>query len=451
MLFVAVAADGPGQHHILTNAQRRIGVRHKAQTTLKDAYPALLTVLVVDHGPQQASPQRQAHRRHFAGDRAWQDQRLFTGVDQLLDFRVDEAVGDHFLIAFVIQQRFHALQRQIGFTVGTHDQTRLHRLIRNVVVAINASHFLDQILFDLHVETPARRHRLPFAFAHRHFAAEALQNVGDLRVVDMVANQAIQFATTQSDGGAFWQSLFVGHVDHRAGFAAAEVDQQTRGALQRFILQGRIDAALIAMRGIGVQAVTARAAGDRQRAEEGTLQQHVLGFVVNAGVLPAEDPAHCQRFVVVSNDQGIAVELRFGAIKQDQGFALFRHTHHDPAFDTVTVKGVHRLAQLKQHIVGYVNHRVDGADPAAAQFLFHPQRRRRFDVDAFHRAAQIARARLRGVNLNRQHIVNGGGNRGDFRRVQRRLVQHGHVARDADDAQAVGAVRGDADLDGVIV
>ena len=204
MLFVAVAADRPGQHHILTNAQRRIGVRHKAQAALKDAHPALLTVLVVDYGAQQAGPQRQAHRRHFAGDRAWQDQRLFPGVDQLLDFRVDEAVGDHFLIAFVVQQRFHALQRQVRFAVGSHDQTRLHRLVRNVVVAVNASHFFNQIFFDLHVETPARRNRLPFALANRHFAAEALQNVGDLRVSDMVANQAIQLAATQRNGGACW-------------------------------------------------------------------------------------------------------------------------------------------------------------------------------------------------------------------------------------------------------
>ncbi len=40
--------------------------------------------------------------------------------------------------------------------------------------------------------------------ANRHFAAEALQNVGDLRVSDMVANQAIQLAATQRNGGACW-------------------------------------------------------------------------------------------------------------------------------------------------------------------------------------------------------------------------------------------------------
>ena len=451
MLFVAVTADRPGQHHILTNAQRRLSIRHEAQATLKDAHAALLTVLVVDHGTQQAGPQRQTHRRHFAGDRAWQDQRLFPGVDQLLDFRVNKAVGDHFLIAFVVQQRFYALQRQVGFTMGTHDQTRLYWRIRNVVVAINASHFFDQIFFDLHVETPARGDCLPFTLTYRHFAAEALQNVGDLRVIDMVANQAIQFATTQGNGGAFWQGLFVCHVDHRAGFTAAEVDQQTRGTLQRFILQRRIDAALIAMRGIGVQAMTARAAGNGQRAEERAFQQHVLGFVVNAGVFPAEDPAHRQRFVMVSNNQGVTVELRFRAIEQHQGFTLFRHAHHDPAFDTVAVKGVHRLAQLKQDIVSHVNHRVDGADPAAAQLLFHPQRGRRFDVDAFHHAAQIARARLRRVNLNRQHVVNGRGNRRNFRRVQRRFVQHSDIARHTDDTQAVGTVWRDADFDSVIV
>ncbi|SAV60644.1 Uncharacterised protein [Klebsiella pneumoniae] len=200
-----------------------------------------------------------------------------------------------------------------------------------------------------------------------------------------------------------------------------------------------------------MQAMTARAAGNGQRAEERAFQQHVLGFVVNAGVFPAEDPPHRQRFVMVCNDQRVAVELCFRAIEQDQGFPFFRHAHHDPAFNTVAVKGVHRLAQLKQHIVGHVNHRVDGADPAAAQLLFHPQRRRRFDVDTFHHAPQIARASLRRVNLNRQHVVNRRGNRRDFRRVQRRFVQDSDIARHANDAQAVGAVWRDADFDGVIV
>ncbi|SAJ84373.1 Uncharacterised protein [Klebsiella aerogenes] len=267
----------------------------------------------------------------------------------------------------------------------------------------------------------------------------------------MMANQAIQLAAAQGDGGAFWQRLFVGYIDNRAGFTAAQVDQQTGRTLQRFILQSWIDAALVAMGCIGVQAMTARATGDRQRAEERAFQQHVLGFIVNAGVFAAEDTTHRQRFLMVSNNQRIAIELSFRAVQQHQRFALFRHPHHDTAVNAVAVKGVHRLAQFKQHVVGHVNHRINRTDTAAAQFFFHPQRGRRFDVDAFHHAAQITRARLRRLNLNRQHVVNGRGNRSDFRRVQRRFVQHSDIARHADDTQAVGAVWRNADFDGIVV
>ena len=117
-------------------------------------------------------------------------------MDHLLHFRVNEAVGDHFLIAFVVEQRFYALERQVSFTVSPHNQACLYRLIRDVVVAVNTRDFFDQIFFNLHVETPARRNCLPLVFAFGHFAAETTQNVCYLLIRNMMADQAIQFATT---------------------------------------------------------------------------------------------------------------------------------------------------------------------------------------------------------------------------------------------------------------
>ena len=70
-------------------------------------------------------------------------------MDHLLHFRINEAVGDHFLIAFVVEQRFHALERQVSFTVSTHNQACLYRLIRDVVVAVNTRDFFNQIFFNL--------------------------------------------------------------------------------------------------------------------------------------------------------------------------------------------------------------------------------------------------------------------------------------------------------------
>ena len=50
MFIVAVATDNASQHHVLTDTQRSLSVRYKAQTGFKNTYAVLLTVLVVDHG-----------------------------------------------------------------------------------------------------------------------------------------------------------------------------------------------------------------------------------------------------------------------------------------------------------------------------------------------------------------------------------------------------------------
>ncbi len=434
VLFIAVAADSARQHQILTDTQVRLSVRHKAQTGFENAHAALLTVLVVDDGSQQAGQQRQAHRGHLAGYWAWQDQCFLARVDQLLHFRVNEAVGDHFLVTFVVQHGFHTLQREVGFTVGAHHQASLHRLIRNVVVAVNAGHLFHQIFFDLHIETPAWRNGCPLVLAFGYFTAQTTQNVAHLRIGNVVANQAIQFAAAQGDGRRLRQMRLAGHVNNRTGFATADVDQQAGSALHRFVLQRRIDAALIAVRSVGMQAVTTCATGNGERAEEGAFQQHVLGFIVHAGVVAAKDPAHRQRLAMVGNHQRVGIEFGFAAVEQNQGLALFRHTNHNAAFNAIFIERVHWLTQLQQNVVGHINHGIDGADAAAAQLLFHPQRSRCLHVNAFNHTAKVARTGLWCVNLNRYRIVDGGSNRCNLWHVQFGLVQHSDVARNADNA-----------------
>ena len=317
--------------------------------------------------------------------------------------------------------------------MAAHHQTRLHRLVRDIVVAVHAGHFFHQIFFDLHVETPGWRNGFPLILTFSHFAAQTRQNVGHLRIGNVVTNQTIQLAAAQSNGRTLRQRRLVGHIDNRTRFAAADVDQQASRTLHRFVLQRRIHPTLIAVRSVSVQTVTACAAGDGERAEERAFQQDVLRFVVDARVLAAEDPAHRQRFVVIGNYQSVGVQFRFAAVQQNQGFALFRHAHNNTPFDTIFIEGVHWLAQLQQNIVGHVNHSVDRTDTTATQFLFHPQRGWRFNVNTFHHATEVARTCVRGVNLNRQHITDGCLNRSDLRLVQFGLVQNGHVAGYTDD------------------
>ena len=183
-------------------------------------------------------------------------------MDPLLYFRIDKAIGNHFLVAFVIKQRFHALKRQIRFAVGAHNQARLYRFIRNIVIAIDAGNLFDQVFFDLHVETPARRHGMPLILSFGNFTAQTTQNVANLRIFNVMANQTIQFAAAQTDGRRLRQSRFIGNVNNRARFTAANIHQQAGSTLYCLILQRGVHAALVAVRSVGMQAMAAGAAGN---------------------------------------------------------------------------------------------------------------------------------------------------------------------------------------------
>ena len=97
-----------------------------------------------------------------------------------------------------------------------------------------------------------------------------------------------------------------------------------------------------------------------------------MRFIVYAGVLAAKNTAHGEGFLVVSDNQSIAIQLRLGAVEQNQRFTFMRHTYDDSAFNAVFIECVHRLTELKQNVIGHVNHGIDGANTAAAQLLFHP-------------------------------------------------------------------------------
>ena len=433
MLFVAVTADDPSQHHILTDAQRCLGIRYETQTGFKNTHAVLLTILVVHSGRQQASQQRQAHRGHFAGDWAWQNQRFFTRVNPLLYFRVNEAIGDHFLIAFVVQHSFHALKRQIGLFVAPHHKACLYRLIRDAVIAINTRDFFHQVFFDFHIETPGRRNGQPLVLTHGDFTTQTRQNISNQIVSNVMTNQTIKLATAQRNRGALRQACFIGNINNWARFTTAQLKQQTGCTFHRLVLQSRIDAAFIAVRSISVQTMTTRAASNRQWAKESGLQQNVLGFIVHTRMFTAKDTGHGQRFVVVCNHQRICVQFCFSAVQQNQRFTLFGHANFDPTFDTIFIECMHRLAQFQQHVVGDIDNGINRADAATTQFLFHPQRRWCFDVDAFNDAAQIAWASICGFNIDRQHIRNSCHNRRNFWRIQRQLVQHGNITRHTDD------------------
>ncbi len=105
-----------------------------------------------------------------------------------------------------------------------------------------------------------------------------------------------------------------------------------------------------------MQAVTTGATGDRERTEEGALQQYILRFAIHARVLATKDTAHGQGFVVVGNHQRIGLQFSFATVEQHQRLVLLRHPNNDPALNAAQIEGVHRLTQLQQDEVSDVYH-----------------------------------------------------------------------------------------------
>ena len=79
------------------------------------------------------------------------------------------------------------------------------------------------------------------------------------------------------------------------------------------------------------------------------------------------------RLVGVGDDEHLGVERSVGAVERPDALALFRAA--DPellAGELVQIEGVHRLAELEQHVVRHVDDVVDRADAGGLQPVGQP-------------------------------------------------------------------------------
>ncbi len=201
------------------------------------------------------------------------------------------------------------------------------------------------------------------------------------------------------------------------------------------------------MAGIGVQAQLAAAAHDRGRREVRRFQEHGGGGIGNTRVEAAHQAGQADRAISVGDHQEAVVQRSITAIQQLQAFACARTTHTDRALQGTEIVGVHRLAQLKHHVLGDVDQQRYRAHAAAAQALGHPQRGLRRGVDSFDDTTQIPRRFGTGIELDCQLAAALGSDRCCDEIQYFAARRCGDVIGDAADAEAVGAVGGQLDLD----
>ncbi len=226
---------------------------NKTQTAFEQAHARLLTVQVVLYRFHQAGPQRGAHGGHVRGNRVSQHQRFNAWGEQGEQLRVNEAVGDRFLIAARHQQAAQGWQLGAGFGFRLRGQTRLRVTYRQTVVAVQATNLFDQINFKTDVETVTRHSDLPFAaLPCNYLQTQARKQTLDFASVQLQTEHLADALGAQGNRGSSRQISLANHFNNRAGLAANDVDQQTGCPLHSFTRQLPVNPTLEAVRGIGM-------------------------------------------------------------------------------------------------------------------------------------------------------------------------------------------------------
>ena len=188
--------------------------------------------------------------------------------------------------------------------------------------------------------------------------------------------------------------------------------------------------------------------------EGSSLQNNVLGFVGNLGQQAAHNTAQTGSLFGITDGNHSGGQLALLAVEGNELFAFFCTAHNQSvACNLVCIISMHRLAQLQHNIVGNVNYVADGAHAAGTQTALHPFGRRH-DFDVLQYTGSKAGAQLRCVNfyvyiiaclacgsflnVHSGHFQRAAGNSADF-------------TRQTDNAEAVGTVAGQVDIDNGII
>jgi hypothetical protein len=242
-------------------------------------------------------------------------------------------------------------------------------------------------------------------------------------------------------------AAYVGRPGHEP--RAGELEHEPGGddlGLHRLL--GR-EALLEATAGLAAQAEQLRRAVDVGAVPVGDLHEHARRGVVDLGALAAHDAGDRGRPVGVIDDEHLVVERADLAVERGDLLAVLRAAHDEPrARHAIEVEGVQRAADQQHRVVGDVDDVVDGPLARGHEARLQP-RRRRPDGDVLEGARREARAQVGRLDddLGAGDLAGGAEVLRPRRRCQRRSGGGVDLARDAVDAEAIGAVGRDLELE----
>ena len=273
----------------------------------------------------------------------------------------DESKRDGFIVSQGEQRR-----AQLGIRGGLgqfhHAAYERGQAIAEVVVAVDAGDFFNEVDFALNVQTPGGqlyRELVGRLLADGETqAAEDAENIFDR---DLLPQDARHLAAAQPDRTP--QHLARYRVDLTAGKLAATGSQNQFGHTRAG--QGsraKVGATFKAVRGIGMHALTACRLANTCRVEPSGFDKNVFRLFRDHGVKAAHDSRQGHRLFGVSDDQVFRMQLALDAVECLEHFSGTGAAHDDsPALQQVKIEGVRGMAHLPQGIVGRIRDVVDGA------------------------------------------------------------------------------------------
>src|SRR5262249_28787237 len=155
---------------------------------------------------------------------------------------IDEAVVDDLEVLAIGEDALQVGYAAARLVIGEHHERRVRRARRDVVVAVQARHLLDQVLLDLEIEAVRGRRYRELAATARMLQLQALQQRLDLRVGEGYADDLRGALGAQAHRPPLGQAPE--RLADRARRAAADLDHELRGALERLDVAREIDASL---------------------------------------------------------------------------------------------------------------------------------------------------------------------------------------------------------------
>ena len=112
--------------------------------------------------------------------------------------------------------------------------------------------------------------------------------------------------------------------------------------------------------------------GKANRIKKSGFKKHVNSGFANGTGGAAHHPGECDGLLVISNNQGLAVQRNGLPVKQLQCFAIVSLAHDNATIEAGKIKRMHRLAKFEHDVIGDIHQGMDTTHTAAAQPLSHP-------------------------------------------------------------------------------